>query len=55
MVDRDAWRALGGIGALLPSVPEAYGGGGGTFAFEAAVIEDITASRSGTGDRRQRP
>jgi acyl-CoA dehydrogenase len=42
MVDRDAWRALGGIGALLPSVPEAYGGGGGTFAFEAAVIEDIT-------------
>ena len=42
MVDRGAWRALGQIGALLPSVPEPYGGGG-TFAFEAAVIEDITA------------
>jgi acyl-CoA dehydrogenase len=42
MVDRDAWRALGQIGALLPGVPEPYGGGG-TFAFEAAVIEDITA------------
>jgi acyl-CoA dehydrogenase len=42
MVDRDAWRALGQMGALLPSVPEPYGGGG-TFAFEAAVIEDISA------------
>jgi acyl-CoA dehydrogenase len=42
MVERDAWRALGEIGALLPSVPEAYGGIGGSFAFEAAVIEDIT-------------
>ena len=42
MVDRDAWRALGEIGALLPSVPEPYGGGG-TFAFEAAVTEDISA------------
>jgi acyl-CoA dehydrogenase len=43
MVERDAWRALGRIGALLPSVPEAYGGGGGTFASEAAVIEDIAS------------
>jgi acyl-CoA dehydrogenase len=42
MVERDAWRALGEMGALLPSVPEAYGGIGGNFAFEAAVIEDIT-------------
>ncbi len=53
MVDRDAWRALGRIGALLPSVPEPYGGGG-TFAFEAAVIEDISALDAGPGDRRQR-
>jgi acyl-CoA dehydrogenase len=43
MVDREAWRALGEMGALLPSVPEAYGGIGGSFAFEAAVIEDIVA------------
>jgi acyl-CoA dehydrogenase len=42
MVDRDAWRALGQMGALLPSVPEPYGGGG-SFAFEVAVIEDISA------------
>src|ERR1700761_7365710 len=43
IVDRDAWRGLGAMGALLPSVPEAYGGIGGSFAFEAAVIEDIVA------------
>lgn len=41
MVDRSAWRALGEMGALLPSVPEAYGGLGATFAYDAAVIEDI--------------
>jgi acyl-CoA dehydrogenase len=43
MVDRAAWRALGDMGALLPSAPEAYGGIGGTFAHEAAVAEDIVA------------
>ncbi|MBV8428118.1 MAG: acyl-CoA dehydrogenase family protein, partial [Hyphomicrobiales bacterium] len=32
MVDRSAWRALGEMGALLPSVPERYGGIGGNFA-----------------------
>jgi acyl-CoA dehydrogenase len=41
MVDRSAWKALGDMGALLPSVPEAYGGLGATFAYDAAVIEDI--------------
>jgi acyl-CoA dehydrogenase len=41
MVDRSAWRALGEMGALLPSVPEIYGGLGATFAYDAAVIEDI--------------
>jgi acyl-CoA dehydrogenase len=41
IVDRAAWRALGDIGALLPSVPEAYGGQGGTFAYDAAIIEDL--------------
>src|SRR5207244_5121434 len=41
MVDRSAWRALGEMGALLPSVPEAYGGLGASFAYEAAVIEDL--------------
>jgi acyl-CoA dehydrogenase len=41
MVDRFAWRALGEMGALLPSVPEAYGGLGATFAYDAAVFEDM--------------
>ena len=41
ITDRSAWRALGEMGALLPSVPEAYGGLGASFAYDAAVIEDI--------------
>ena len=41
MVDRSAWKALGDMGALLPSVPEGYGGLGTTFAYDAAVFEDI--------------
>src|SRR6516164_1811571 len=41
IVDRGAWRALGDMGALLPSVPEAYGGQGTSFAYDAAVIEDL--------------
>jgi acyl-CoA dehydrogenase len=41
MVDRSAWRALGEMGALLPSVPEVYGGLGATFAYDAAVFEDM--------------
>jgi len=43
MVDRSAWLALGRMGALLPSVPEAYGGLGASFAYDAAVLEDIEA------------
>jgi len=41
MVDRSAWQGLGEMGALLPSIPEEYGGLGATFAYEAAVLEDI--------------
>ena len=41
MVDRAAWTAMGRMGALLPSLPEAYGGLGGTFAHDAAVLEDL--------------
>ena len=44
MVDRFAWRGLGEMGALLPSVPEAYGGLGATFAYDAAVLEDIEST-----------
>jgi acyl-CoA dehydrogenase len=40
-VDRDAWRALGEIGALCPEAPEEYGGVGGTFAHVAVTIEEL--------------
>ncbi|RWI57120.1 MAG: acyl-CoA dehydrogenase [Mesorhizobium sp.] len=41
MVDRSAWLALGDMGALLPSIPEAYGGLGASFATDAAIFEDL--------------
>lgn len=41
MVDRSAWLKLGEMGALLPSVPEQYGGLGASFAYDAAVYEDM--------------
>ena len=39
--DAEAWTAAGRAGILLPEVPEEYGGGGGTFAHEAVVIEEL--------------
>lgn len=41
LVDRDAWRKAGEAGLLLASVPEEYGGSGGTLAHEAVIIEEI--------------
>ena len=39
--DAAAWIAAGQAGILLPDVPETYGGGGGTFAHEAVVLEEL--------------
>lgn len=39
--DREAWTAAGRTGMLLADVPEIYGGGGGTFAHEAVVLEEL--------------
>ena len=39
--DVEAWTRAGAMGILLPDVPEEYGGGGGTFAHEAVVLEEL--------------
>lgn len=39
-VDRELWNKAGEAGLLLAGVPEELGGGGGTFAHEAVVIEE---------------
>ncbi len=39
--DADAWTAAGRAGILLPDLPEEYGGGGGSFAHEAVVLEEL--------------
>ena len=39
-VDRELWHKAGEVGLLCLSIPEEYGGGGGTFAHEAILIEE---------------
>jgi len=39
--DADAWMQAGKAGILLPDIPREFGGGGGTFAHEAVVLEEL--------------
>jgi len=39
--DAEAWTAAGEVGILLTDTPEEYGGGGGTFAHETVVMEEL--------------
>jgi len=39
--DAGAWTTAGGAGILLTDVPKEYGGGGGTFAHQAVVLEEL--------------
>jgi acyl-CoA dehydrogenase len=39
--DAESWKQAGQTGLLLPDVPEPYGGGGGTFAHQAVVTEEL--------------
>jgi acyl-CoA dehydrogenase len=41
VVDRNAWRKAGAAGLLCASIPENYGGGGGTRAHDIVIAEEI--------------
>jgi acyl-CoA dehydrogenase len=45
--DKELWRRAGELGLLCVSIPEEYGGGGGTFAHEVVLIEE--QMRAGAG------
>jgi acyl-CoA dehydrogenase len=50
MMERDSWREAGAQGLLCAGMPQAYGGGGGSFAHDAVIIEAAAyAGLSGFG------
>jgi len=46
ITDRDTWRRMGAEGFLGPCMPEAYGGAGGDFLYDAVVIEELASLRA---------
>lgn len=49
IVDRHAWRKAGEAGLLCASIPEQYGGGGGTYAHEAVIHQEMFRAGLGGG------
>jgi acyl-CoA dehydrogenase len=41
MYERDVWTKAGAAGLLCASMPEEYGGAGGTFAHDAVIIREL--------------
>jgi long-chain-acyl-CoA dehydrogenase len=46
-VDRDFWRKAGEVGLLCASIPEQYGGGGGTFGHDVVINEEQARTLDG--------
>jgi len=49
IVDREFWRACGEAGLLCPTVPEAYGGLGLDFRYNAVIDEELAYAGSSAG------
>lgn len=49
IVEREAWEAAGAAGLLCPGVPEAYGGPGLDFSWNAIVDEEVSYAGSAVG------
>jgi len=49
VVDRASWRKMGEAGLLCASIPEAYGGAGGTYAHDIVIFEELARAGLGGG------
>ncbi|MBI1238218.1 MAG: acyl-CoA dehydrogenase [Alphaproteobacteria bacterium] len=49
VVDRDAWRKAGEAGLLCASIPEEFGGGGGTRAHDIVIAQETARAGLGGG------